>query len=466
MLKKVTNYINENKLLEKKDKVLVALSGGPDSVCLLHILYKLKDIFNIELGAIHINHMLRGEESDKDEKYIGELCEKLGINYYVKRIDIEYIAKQTGVSLEVAGRNERYNAFEKVKKEHEYTKIAIAHNANDQAETILMRMMRGTGLEGLVGIKASREGGIIRPILCLNREEIEKYCEDSDLRPRIDASNYERVYSRNKVRLDILPYMKENFNSDIIDTLNRMAILLQRDNEFIEEYSKKSYEKYCKTINGELIIYNKLFKEEKESIITRVIIRAFKNMSNSHQNFEMKHIYEVINLVNKGTGKKINLTNKIVAENTYGNIILRKNKDNYQECVKVKENINILRDNIPEKIEFNNYNIYFELYKNETKVEFSKNSLIKLFDYDKIKEKIIVRHRKEGDRMIPLGMSGNKKIKDIFINAKIPKEERDLTPILCFDEKISWVVGLKTSQEFKVTKDTKTILRIAFERKG
>lgn len=466
MLKKVTNYINENKLLEKKDKVLVALSGGPDSVCLLHILYKLKDIFNIELGAIHINHMLRGEESDKDEKYIGELCEKLGINYYVKRIDIEYIAKQTGVSLEVAGRNERYNAFEEVKKEHEYTKIAIAHNANDQAETILMRMMRGTGLEGLVGIKASREGGIIRPILCLNREEIEKYCEDSDLRPRIDASNYERVYSRNKVRLDILPYMKENFNRDIIDTLNRMAILLQRDNEFIEEYSKESYEKYCKTINGELIIYNKLFKEEKESIITRVIIRAFKNMSNSHQNFEMKHIYEVINLVNKGTGKKINLTNKIVAENTYGNIILRKNKDNYQECVKVKENINILRDNIPEKIEFNNYNIYFELYKNETKVEFSKNSLIKLFDYDKIKEKIIVRHRKEGDRMIPLGMSGNKKIKDIFINAKIPKEERDLTPILCFDEKISWVVGLKTSQEFKVTKDTKTILRITFERKG
>ena len=175
MLDKVERYILENNLIEKKDKILVALSGGPDSVCLLHILYKLIKEFDIEVGAIHINHMLRGKESDGDEKYIENLCGKLGIKYYVKRIDIEHIANSTGVSLEVAGRNERYKAFNQIRKEHNYNKVAVAHNANDQAETVLMRMMRGTGLEGLTGIKAKREDGIIRPILCLNRYEIERY---------------------------------------------------------------------------------------------------------------------------------------------------------------------------------------------------------------------------------------------------------------------------------------------------
>ena len=262
MLKKVEEYVIENKLIKAKDKILVALSGGPDSVCLLHILYKLKEVLDIEIGAIHINHLLRGEESEGDERYIKDLFDKLGIKYYVKRIDIEYIANSTGVSLEVAGRNERYKAFEEIRNEYNYNKVAVAHNANDQAETVLMRMMRGTGLEGLTGIKAKRKDGIIRPILCLNRYEIEKYCEDNELKPRIDASNYERVYSRNKVRLDILPYMKENFNKDIIETLNRMVLLLQKDNEFIEEYSKKCYDIYCSKKNDAIIIRKEIFKDE------------------------------------------------------------------------------------------------------------------------------------------------------------------------------------------------------------
>ena len=160
MLDKVIDYIRENEIIKQGDKILVALSGGPDSVCLLHILYRLKDTFNLKLGAIHINHMLRGEEADNDEKYIIKLCDELGINHYVKRINIEYVARDTNVSLEVAGRNERYKAFEKIREKYEYDKIAVAHNANDQAETVLMRIMRGTGLEGLTGIKSKRIDGI------------------------------------------------------------------------------------------------------------------------------------------------------------------------------------------------------------------------------------------------------------------------------------------------------------------
>lgn len=463
MLDKVIKYIKENDLLEENDKVLVALSGGPDSVCLLHILYKLKEKLNIELGAIHINHMLRGKESDEDEKYISKLCDELGINYYVKRIDIEYIAKDTSVSLEVAGRNERYKAFEEIRKNDRYDKIAVAHNANDQAETILMRMMRGTGLEGLTGIKAKREDGIVRPILCLNRQQIERYCEENNLNPRIDASNYERIYSRNKVRLDILPYMKENFNGDVIETLNRMALLLQKDNEFIEEYSKRCYNRYCENQNDKLKVSKELFMNEMESIITRVIIRAFKEVSNCYQNFEMKHIYEIVNLANKGTGKKINLTNKITCENLYGNIIFKVNE--VENKVNKSHEIRLCKDDILNNYIFDKYEINFEIISNKNKVDFSKNNLIKLFDYDKIEKEITIRYRKDGDRIIPLGMKGSKKLKDIFIDLKVPRENRDITPIVCFDDKISWVVGCKTSQEYKVTQYTKNILKITFDRK-
>ena len=465
MKDKVKKYIYENNLLNKGERVLVALSGGPDSVCLLHMLYRIKDKFNLKLGAIHINHMLRGEEADKDENYIIDLCEQMGIKHYVKRINIEYIAKETNVSLETAGRNERYKAFEEIKIKDKYNKIAVAHNANDQAETILMRIMRGTGLEGLTGIKPQREGGIIRPILCLNRQEIEDYCEYNGLNPRIDASNYDRHYSRNRVRLDILPYMRDNFNKDIIDTLNRMTLLLQKDNEFIEEYSQKCYNIYCKKHNNKLEILKELFEKEMESIITRVVIIAFKEISKSYQNFEMKHIYEIVNLAFRETGKKINLTNNIICENLYGNIVLSKNDNKYyNSCVKTE--IKLDKDNIIENIEFNNYIINFEVIENKKKEKFTKNNLIKLFNYDKIEKEILIRYRKDGDKIIPLGMSGSKKVKDIFINSKVPREERDNTPILCFDDKISWIVGYKTSQLFKIDSDTKMILKITVNRKG
>ena len=176
MIKKVEDFIIDNNMIKAEEKILVALSGGPDSVCLLHILYSLKEKLNINLGAIHINHMLRGEEALEDERYVSDICEKLGIDCYIERIDINKVASENNISLEMAGREERYKAFENIRERYGYDKIAVAHNANDQAETILMRMMRGTGLEGLVGIKAIRGGGIIRPILCLNRNEIESYC--------------------------------------------------------------------------------------------------------------------------------------------------------------------------------------------------------------------------------------------------------------------------------------------------
>lgn len=463
MINKVKDFILQNNLIEKDDKVLVALSGGPDSVCLLHILYNLKECLNIRIGAAHVNHMLRGEEALKDEAYAENLCEQLGIDFYATKIDIDKIAKEKNISHEMAGRYERYKFFDSIKSTYNYSKIAVAHNSNDQAETVIMNMMRGSGIEGLCGIRSKRNGGIIRPILCLSRDEIENYCKKINLNPRIDKTNLENIYSRNKVRLDILPYMKKHFNKDIIDTINRMSNLLQIDNDFIEKQCNNSYKKYCIAKNKFIIISKEAFLLDK-AILARVIKKAFIEFTGKYNNFEMKHIYEVVDLSQNTTNKKVYLPNGIIAENIYGDIYLKSKKYIY-ENVENKEVIINKTELDGYYLDYDNYKAEFNIITDKNNIEFSNNVLIKYFDYDNIEEELIIRKRKNGDKITPLGMKGSKKLKDIFIDLKIPIELRNKIPILCFDDEIAWIVGYKVSNKFKVTGKTKKIIKITFTRK-
>lgn len=463
VINKVKDFIIKNNLIKENDKVLVALSGGPDSVCLLHILYELKELLNIKIGAAHVNHMLRGEDALKDENYSSELCEKLNIDFYSQKVDINKISREKNISHEMAGREERYKFFNFIKDTYNYSKIAVAHNSNDQAETIIMNMMRGSGLEGLCGIRNIRSGGIIRPILCLSRDEIENYCKDNNLNPRIDKTNLENIYSRNRIRLDILPYMKENFNRDIIETINRMSSLLQIDNDFIEKQCDNYYKKYCLNKKDYMTISKKAFILDK-AVLTRLIKRAFVEFTGKYNNFEMKHIYEVIDLSRNTTNKKVFLPNEIIAENIYGDILL-KNKE-YINKENKSEEIIANKDQLKKySCEYSEYKIDFEFINNKNNIEFSNNVLIKYFDYDNIEERLIIRKRENGDRIIPLGMKGSKKLKDIFIDLKIPVEKRDKIPVLCFDDEVAWIVGYKVSEKFKITKETQNILKITFTRK-
>lgn len=463
MIYKVKSFIKDNNLIQNNDKILVALSGGPDSVCLLHVLHSLKIELNLTIGVAHINHMLRGDESIGDESYVKKLCENLSIPCYIERIDIDVVSKELGISHEMAGRDERYKFFQSISNKYGYNKVAIAHNVNDQAETVIMRMMRGTGLEGLGGIRAKRDKNIIRPILSLSRDEIETYCDEKELEPRIDKTNLENVYSRNKVRLDILPYMKEHFNSDIIQTLNRMAGVLQKDDEYISQQCNKSFEEYCKIESKCLIIDKKIF-ELHDAVVTRVIKKALIDYSGKYTNFEMKHIYDVIDLVKKGTNKRIDLPNDIIAENIYDDIHLKYRENKIE---KKNDEIFISKEELANNtFSFMNYIVNIEVINKKNNIEFSNNDLIKHFDYDNIVDGIIIRTRKDGDKIRPLGMKGNKKLKDIFINSKVPKDDRDIVPITCFDNSIAWIVGYKVSEDYKVTEKTKKIIKIRFVRKG
>ena len=461
MYKKVLTYIEENNLIKSGDRILVALSGGPDSVCLLYILIKLRETLGIEIGAAHLNHMLRGEDALGDEEYVNKLCKDLNIPCYIKQVDINKYARENKLSSEMAGRSVRYDFFDEIISKYGFNKIATAHNANDQAETVLFRLMRGTGLEGLGGIKVSRDNKIIRPILCLSRNEVEDYIEKEGLNPRIDKTNFEKVYNRNKIRLDILPYIKKHFNADIVQTLNRMSTLLQKDNDYLERSAYKYYEKNCLKSKEHFILKKELFNEE-EAITSRVIRNALTEYSKSNYDFEMKHISEIIHLARKNSGKKIDLPNKIYAENIYGDIYIKKRIkkqkiDNKNEIVINKNDIN------GKKVEFHNYKLEFSIIDNNNLI-YKKNSLKKFFDFDLIENFIVIRKRKDGDKMIPLGMKGTKKIKDIFIDAKVPKEQRDYIPIIEFDNNIAWLTGIKVSDEYKVNNNSKNILMISIER--
>ncbi|NLK94597.1 MAG: tRNA lysidine(34) synthetase TilS [Clostridiales bacterium] len=456
-------FIKNNELIEKGDKVVIGLSGGPDSVCLLNLLCSIRDEFKIEVAAAHINHMIRGQEADKDERYCLEICERLQVKCFVKRINIKAIAKDKKISEEACGREERYNYFNEVKDKLNYNKIATAHNANDQAETIIMRIMRGTGLEGLGGIPIKRDGIYIRPILFMKRNEVEEYCKEIGENPHIDATNLEKIYSRNKVRLDILPYMKENFNEDIIETINRMGSILQRDNSFIEENTNKEYKQYVNQLKNEIVINKGVFSLHK-ALVSRIIRKALANFSGNKYNIEMKHINEIENLWELGTNKKIDLPNNLYAINFYGSIHIRV-KEEIEECYNKKMTISkeeIINTNL---LEFNDIIMELKIINSKNCINYDENALTKYFNYDNISGGMIVRYRKEGDKMIPLGMTGSKKLKDIFINMKIPQEMRDYIPIIEFDGEIAWAVGVKISDKFKVTKDTEQLLRISVKRK-
>lgn len=461
MIDKVIRTIDNNKMLDYGDKVIVGVSGGPDSMSLLHILIRLKEKYGLTIYAAHINHSLRGIESDQDEEYVKEYCSKAGIGFYSRRVDIEGISRERGVSTETAGREERYGFFKELKDELLADKIALAHNANDQAETILMRIIRGTGIEGLVGIKPIRDEIFIRPLIEITRAEIEKYCQEIGIEPRIDRTNSENIYARNKIRLELIPYLNNNFNCNVIEGLNRLSKTIGKDNEFLELEAGKRYKTFCHRLNGKVIISKDAFSEH-ESMLTRIIRRSLESLTGSLYNFEKVHIYDIINIQKQGTGKKVMLPRNVVAFNDYGDIALYLN-DNIEKRPDKDENEYLLHEGtniIKEK----SLIIKINILQNNEKILFNKNSMKKYFDYDKIKGYIKLRYRKNGDKFTPLGMSGQKKLKNVFIDLKIPQNERNFIPLICFGEDIAWIAGYRVSENYKVDVNTKRILEIIIER--
>ena len=459
IFEKTLSTIKKYNLIEKGDKIVLGLSGGPDSVCLLHLLNRMKDVLDIEVYAAHLNHQIRGMEAQKDALYVSDLCERLGITFFVKSIDVPKYCKENKLSIEEGARKLRYEMFFEIKESLNADKIAIAHNMNDQAETVLMRMMRGTGLQGLKGIDYMRDGVIIRPILDIERADIEAYCEEHKLTPRIDATNLETIYTRNKIRLELIPYMKENFNSNVTESIVRMSNSLKSDNDFIEEEAIKAFDKVSSKNEDELEIKLNNYINLHKSLKSRIIRHGIKYVLGDTNFIDQKHIEEVMELENENKlDKKIVLPRGLFVYRKKDKLLFTTKEIVFEEIEFSYE----LPKNGFVKINEANIIIETEVMTISRYKALKKDKSLKWFDCNKIKGGLVVRSRKSGDK-IKLSM-GSKKLKQLFIDLKIPKEERDRIPVLQDDNGILCVGNFRNSEEYKVDENTKEVLKICFKK--
>lgn len=459
IFEKVLSTINKYNLIENGDKIVLGLSGGPDSVCLLHILCRLKEKLDIEVYAAHLNHQIRGIEAQKDALYITQLCDDLGVTSFVKSIDVPKYCKENGLSVEEGARKLRYEMFEEIKRKTKSNKIAIGHNLNDQAETILMRIMRGTGLQGLRGIEYIRDNNIIRPILDIDRRDIEAYCEKYELNPRIDQTNLESIYTRNKIRLELIPYMKDNFNPNVIESIVRMSNSLKTDSDYIEQESEIKFKEVSNLQEGNCEIDIQKYSKLHNAIKVRVLRKGIKHILGDTNFVDQKHIEDVIELENENkVDKMITLPRGIFAYRRKNTILLT-NKEIVNETIEFCYNlpsdgfVKIRELNLVLETKILNIDRYKSM-------KLDKNS--KAFDFGKVKGGIVVRSRRQGDKIKLSG--GSKKIKDLFIDLKIPREERASVPIMEDEQGILCVGDYRNSENYKIDNSTKEVLKITFKK--
>ena len=457
----IKNNIINMKLINHGDNILIALSGGPDSVFLFHNLRKLRETLSFNLYASHINHMYRGKDAMHDEEFVRKLCDKYGIILFVKQKNATEYAKELKVTEEEAGRVLRYDFFKENLKEVGGGKVALAHNLNDQAETVLQRIIRGTGIDGLSAMSFQMDN-LIRPMLNISRNEIMNYLHENNYDYCIDITNTQDIYGRNKIRLNLIPYLEQNFNPNIQSSLCRMSETMGRDKKIIEKYVEVKFLEALKEKGDLRVVMDlSLLKSLDIGEMGRIIRRGLEELKGDTVNVEMKHIDSPISLISsRKTGKKINLTDGFTIEISYDNFIINKTVEKVPDF---EYNIVLNRLNQIDEINKTLFAAVADI-ADMSEVNIKDKDVISV-DYDLIKGSLVARNRRLGDSMIPCGMKGSKKIKDIFIDLKIPKEERDSKLIIADDENIIWLEGYRINDKYKVSAATKKILNISMGRK-
>lgn len=327
MLKeKILNTIKKYNLIQKNDKIVIGVSGGPDSMCLLDSLYSLKRELQIEIFVAHINHMIR-KEADEDTQYVEKYCNEKNIEIFIKKADVTKLSKEQKIGTEEMGRIVRYDFFEEVANKVGANKIATAHNANDNAETVLMNLLRGSGVSGLKGIEIKRKQNkdncdkkinqisqaieYIRPIRECTRQEIEEYCNKSNLNPKIDKTNSENIYNRNKIRNLLIPYLKKEFNPNILEGLNRLSDIAREEEEYFDEIIQEKYEKLQIGENEkEVILDLKEFNLLPKVIKSRLVLYTINKVNGNVQGISKIHVEDIIKLCQNNVGNKYLTPNK------------------------------------------------------------------------------------------------------------------------------------------------------------
>lgn len=452
MEKTAIETIERHGLIDPRDGVVVGLSGGADSTALLLLLCALREQYELKLHAVHINHQLRGAEADRDQAFSQELCQKLGVSFHAFRMNVAEIAAERGQSFEMAGRELRYACFESERSRLGYHKIAVAHHRDDQGETMLLRLIRGSGLDGLVGIRPSREGVIIRPLLMCSRKQIEAYCVLNQIEPMMDHTNLDSAYSRNFLRNEVIPMVDAHFGGSLNKQLSKASQLLAEDADFIQGAVEALWNQAAEKVESGCRVSKIELMNCHPAIRGRLVRQMYLTVKGNLKDLEQNHVVQVLELLNSTGCKRFYM--KGIQFYTA-----------YQWLYAVAENPETEGTTPTESdIEENTPKLCIEKVESSEQMGIKKavrDCTVIYIDEDTVVGELKLRHRLPGDQIIPMGMSGHKKIKALLIDEKVPLKARDKVWLICDDEKIIWVYGMRQHAATSVTKNTRQILRLS-----
>ena len=486
MIEKVYAYVKKYHMIEAGDTIVAGVSGGADSVCLLFVLLKIREKIPFHLAVVHVNHLIR-QEAGEDAAFVKDLCEKWQLPFYLVEKNVRAYAENAGLSEEEAGRKIRYETFEEalqketqkhgkgLKIEEVVTnsgKIAVAHNSNDRAETMLFHLFRGTGLSGAGGIKPV-SGTIIRPLLCLTREEIEKWLMKEQLSWCIDATNEKDDYTRNRIRHHILPYAEEKVCSGVITHMNRAADDFQAAEAFIYKEIIKAKERCVCPLSAQkkpesdskirtIAIDILSLQKEDEYLQGRILLSVLEQLVPGRKDITAEHIANIRKLLSGGGSKEISLPYQLIACKEYDRLVItQKKKDEELQESKVSEEFPEYDVSISGRMEILGLGeVEISVFPYEKTEIIPRKTYTKWLDYDKITTSAIFRVRRKGDYLTINNKMEKKSLQDYFVNEKIPKEKRNSFYILADGAHVMWIPGYRISEYYKVSENTKTILEV------
>ena len=455
----IIHTIQKTGLIQHGDCVLVGLSGGPDSVCLLHALAKLRKMIPFTLFSAHLNHNLRGMDANRDAGFAMSFSKELDVHCLVKSENVAMVAKEQKLSIEAAGRLCRYRFLDEVADKIGADKIAVGHHLNDQAETMLMHLIRGTGLTGLTGMRPHR-GRLIRPLLSVSREEVLAYCDANELTYCDDDTNNQPDVLRNKIRLELIPVIQA-YNPQIIRSLGRTASLLQNDEAALDQLSQQALDKYMIKEEDEMTFSAAALREQPDAILSRILRKAVSRVQTTDKTLQYDQVNNLITAVRQCVQEKwFHLPGEIQVRVTESQVIVMR-KERTQPNIASMTPVWLKQNGIT-WLPGRRGTILCRRTRAAHPVLFETDPMNQVISADNLTKDLVIRHRKQGDNWRPLGLDGTKSLKRALIDLKVPRVERDQVLLVCHGDEIIWVVGYQISESVRVTQKTKQLLILEY----
>lgn len=458
LLEKVHNTVISHRMLQSGDLVVVAVSGGPDSVALCHLLHRLRHSHKVELVVAHVHHGLRGVEADQDALFVHNLSHQLGLAMVEQRLEVRSWQKKHGGSLQMAARALRYQYLHQIMAEKGASKLAMGHNADDQAEEILLRILRGAGQRGLSGMDPCTRSGVIRPLLECHRHEIMAYLEDHGLAFRQDSSNLKPWCQRNLLRLEFLPQLQQAFNSNLNATLLRTSKIFREEEDFWESHLASWLKEHSLNHgDGGIRFPIRPLLETHPAMQKRLLRRVVLEVKGDLREFGFHHTEILLQLCRSpAANRQLDLPGAVQVEKSYDWVTVTLRHETVEDFTFR------ISDHGVHSFPLLNHSMEVALLASDLPVEFSHDPNEAIMDLDRVSFPLTLRSSKTGDRFRPLGLGGSKKLKDFFIDAKVPKSQRRQIPILCSKDHIIWVVGHRLDDRVKLTSNTSRVLRLRY----